>query len=184
MFNEDAIRSDRDSIWFKDTNVLFGKARLLEFWPHPMHTPAEKVNAMTRFAIYAGVLLYLMTRKTKYPVLAAVAIAVLTFYYHKLESEGRILKEARVAVPTTRASTLENPFGNPLVTEDESPKGEVVDTAIQEANFKAKVVMDFEDAWGTTSSSRQFMTMPDHDPSNFAQYLYGDPPCIRKCPTS
>lgn len=177
----DKIVSDRDAVWYRDTNILFAGKRVLEFWPHPMHTPAEKVNALVRFCIYAGIILYLMTRKPKYPILGAVATLLISLYYNKYEKEAKAISVAMDATSNVRASTVENPFGNPL-TVGEEPTGEEIDMATQDINLNARVPRDFEDAWEKQSNNRQFMTMPDKDPSVFANYLYGDPPCNRRCP--
>lgn len=184
----DAVVPIRDPIWYKKISILFEHKRPLEFWPHPMQSFSEKANAMVRFSIYAGVALYLMSKKPKYLVLAIVSIGVISFLYHRCERQEKLAIPVAPypRKPSTRESTVDNPYANNLVGATSTVEGVVPDDEAslqqQDDNYKKRMFMSYEDVWDKHTGQRQFLTLPEHDPSAFADYLYKDLPCKRRCP--
>lgn len=69
-------------IWYKDPSSFIDSKRMLEFWPSPTMELNTRVNATTRFILYACFILTLMTKKLKYIVLGILLIMMLA-YVHK-----------------------------------------------------------------------------------------------------
>lgn len=77
-----------EQVWFDDPRVLFDVNRVLKFWPNRKQSAAERVNASTRFILYAASVLYLTRRDPRIPVLALMVIAVIYVLY-----KGNMVKE-------------------------------------------------------------------------------------------
>lgn len=163
----------RDRLWTQEPGVLFQSGRILEFWPHRMHSREEKVNAIVRFSVFAALLLYVVSRKPKYLVMGAAAALGVTVLHPWLRAARGV---PCVQPRSMRRPTPNNPFGNRLVS-DESPDERPFDhdaEAERDAHFQKGLYMNFEDAWNKHSSERQFRTMPEGDQGAFAKFLYGD----------
>ena len=52
-----------DPFWFEDMSILFSKDRLVEFFPTEDMSLSEKLNSITRFGIYGGIILYMYNKK-------------------------------------------------------------------------------------------------------------------------
>ena len=50
-------------IWYKDPKVLIEKAKVLELWPAPEMTFAEKINAMVRLIIVLTIAGFVLTKE-------------------------------------------------------------------------------------------------------------------------
>lgn len=184
----DTVVQTRDPIWYKHIPILYDKKRVMEFWPHPMHTFAEKANAMVRFSIYAGIAIYIMTKKPKYLVLAMASIAVISFMYDRAEKRDKLTQPVAPypRKQQTRDGTLDNPYANPLVASGVAVEGAIPEEEsalkAQDEMYKKRMFMGYDDVWDKQTGQRQFVTIPERDPGAFAEYLYKDMPCERKCP--
>jgi hypothetical protein len=54
---------EKDLFWSHNLNVLFDKKRLIEFIPTSDMTQEEKLNALTRLSVYAGIILFVYSNK-------------------------------------------------------------------------------------------------------------------------
>ena len=66
--------------WFHHPQNLFRADTVLEFWPTDKQTPAERINASTRFILYLACILYLIKRDVRILILAAMVIGVLYMF--------------------------------------------------------------------------------------------------------
>lgn len=177
----DKVVLERDPIWYKNVGILLASNRLQEFWPHPMQTREEKVNAVVRFSMYASMALYLINRKPKYLIMGIVATLIISLAYTRMPPSTDIKPMPRPQ-KAIRQPTEDNPFGNPLAytpafeddkknppSETDSGKMEIT----RDTLLKKGVFMNIESAWDKYSLERQFYTMPEHDTGVFARYLYG-----------
>lgn len=176
----DKVILDRDPIWFERPSVLLASHRLFEFWPHPMHTRAEKVNAIARFALYTSLALYLARRDPKFLVMGVIAVLTVTLAYRRMPDPPAALPMAKDL--NIRKPTPHNPMGNPLAGTDAyadgklNPPAETADgkmEAVRDEMLKKGIFMNFDDAWSNYSMERQFYTVPEQDTIAFANYLYG-----------
>jgi hypothetical protein len=104
-----------DAIWFKNPQILFDKARLLEFWPSQNQTAYERVNATTRFVLYATLLVYASNDDPRVFILTAMSLLVMFVLYKGNVIEG--LSEPR---SDCQKPTKDNPMANYLLGDDPS----------------------------------------------------------------
>jgi hypothetical protein len=171
----DVIRFVHDDVWYQNATVLFEKGRMMEFWPNVMHSREEKVNAIVRFIVYATVLTYLVSKKSRYIAMGLAAVVAISVA-HALGPKGP--KPLPMVQPRNlRRPTRENPMGNRVSLQelddrplDDSHEAEEARAAL----FRQGLFMNLDDAWSKKNSERQFISMPDNDQGAFANYLYGD----------
>lgn len=70
-------------IWYKDLKAFLDTRYLLDFWPSSLMTIEERINAATRFIVYASLILTLTVRRSKYIVFGLFLIGLLSFVYHR-----------------------------------------------------------------------------------------------------
>ena len=70
-----------DPFWFDDMSILLSKDRLVEFFPTEDMSLSEKLNSISRFGVYGGILLYMYNRKyiMLYIPLALLALTKVIF---------------------------------------------------------------------------------------------------------
>lgn len=186
-------------IWYEDP---IGFMSTLEDWytfiPLPNMTLAEKLNAILRFAIYYSILLLVFKGSTKMVFVLLFVMAVTFFVYHvdsnqRKDMETVMSKEGLETDPQTRkvcrTPTLQNPFMNALITQDDKTKS-VPACDITRPKIEKKVERLFDDPaiygehggkdiFGRNVAERSFYTAPastvPNDQQGFANWLYNDP---------
>jgi len=156
---------------------IFRRDALLDFWPSARQTAKERVEATTRFIVYATLLLLLIRRDGRVLALGGLVLAILyVLYYNGMIPDGARAVYAS-AVEGVTMPTLNNPMANPLIGDDPtrpsaawypSVKTEVENEWSRIHPFER--VRDAERNFYTTASS----TIPN-DQSAFAQGAYGRP---------
>lgn len=66
--------------WFSHPQDLIRSDKVLEFWPTNNQSPADRINASTRFILYLACTLYLIKRDHRVLILAAMVIGVLYMF--------------------------------------------------------------------------------------------------------
>lgn len=171
------------SSWFEDPKQLVRSDKVLEFWPTNMHTSAQRVNAGSRFIIYAASIHYLIKRDIRIFVLAATALGVL----YVMERAGMI-KEGVAEFysnddTTCHKPTKDNPLANPLIGEDptrppacsySSVRSDVDAFVVGDTPFGPARSRSSMPVYQQNAVSRQFVsvTVPG-DQTKFAEWLYG-----------
>jgi hypothetical protein len=175
-----------------DPKEIFRNDKLLQFWPTSHQTSKERIEATTRFIIYASVIVYLLNRDTRVMILGGLVLGTLYVLSQSgMIAEGlarpafgddRIL--GRVTMPTD-----DNPWSNPLMTDysdnpDRPP-----------AAFYPTVEKEIKGVWDKIhpfarqkDAMRNFYTVPGNtipnDQTAFAQACHGVPfaPMCRDTP--
>ena len=102
--------------WFDDPQQLIRADRVTQFWPNRDQTPEERINAASRFVIYASCIIYLTRRDPRIFVLGATIISVLyVMHKSKMVKEGygmSVSGDMGCQLPTE-----DNPMGNVLMTD-------------------------------------------------------------------
>lgn len=182
-----------DPFWFSDYSILYQRERLLEFFPTTVMSSDEKLNAIVRFGVYAGFLMYVYGGNLN-TLYLPVALAIVTKLMHdNMPAEGLTgapwsgpsEKAPDMATASCTMPTVDNPFMNPSITDiqDDPKKAPAcpIDspaTAKQvEDSFHNDLFRDVDDVWGRQTSSRNFYTIPNtklpNDQTEFAEWLYG-----------
>jgi hypothetical protein len=115
-------------IWYKDPKVLIEKAKVLELWPAPEMTFAEKINAMVRLIIVLTIAGFVLTKAIRIIIVGIITLAVLSFLYYTQagKKEGFANLDPREPAPQKPIqlnekdfyeATWKNPFSNVLLPE-------------------------------------------------------------------
>lgn len=177
------------SSWFQDPKQLVRNDKILEFWPTNMQDSAERVNAGSRFIIYAATIHYLIKRDIRIFVLAATAIGVL----YVMERSGMV--KNGVAGTTEFYTTVdngcqlptrENPMANVLMGDDpnrppacsyptvraDADAFVIGDTPFGPARSRSSMPIYQQNAIARQFVSTPVSTIPG-DQTKFAEWLYG-----------
>jgi len=107
------------TVWFDDPKQLIRADKTHLFWPTASQTPDERVNASSRFVVYATCALYAIRRDVRIFVLGAMVLAVL-YFMHRSElvrsSFGRPAQSDDEHTGCT-LPTADNPMANVLLTD-------------------------------------------------------------------
>ena len=103
-------------VWFDDPQQLIRADKVSQFWPINEQTPEDRINAASRFIIYASCLIYLIRRDPRIFVLGATVLSVIFVLYRSnmvKDTIGYTVEgESMCQVPTE-----DNPMGNVLITD-------------------------------------------------------------------
>ena len=76
-------------VWFDDPQQLTRSDEVLQFWPNKEQTPEDRINAASRFIIYATCIIYVSRRDPRIFVLGGTILSVLyVMYKSKMIKEG------------------------------------------------------------------------------------------------
>lgn len=102
--------------WFDDPKQLIKEDKITQFWPNKNQTPEDRLNAASRFIIYAACLIYLTKRDPRIFLLAGSVLGVLyVMYKTDMIKEGYGISSSgseECFIPTE-----DNPMGNVLITD-------------------------------------------------------------------
>lgn len=175
--------------WFDDPQQLIRTDRVSQFWPNREQTPEDRINAASRFVIYASCIIYLIRRDPRIFVLGATVIGVLYVLFkskmvketYGMASSGDILG--------CQMPTEDNPMGNVLITDyTDAPnrleacyyptvkpfvKSYLDDRIPYDAGRSRSAHPEYQ----RNAAARQFVTAPvskiPGDQTGFAEWLYG-----------
>ena len=181
-----------DTLWTRNPAVL--AKRPLEVLPGESMPAAEKANALTRLALYAGVGIGLLKGKLLLWLTAALAAALVVLFAYGPLAGGTDAFEDDLPSnmgPARRPSqgncTMplpNNPFSNALVTDFGDPAFAPacsVDTPgvaeLQRQFFNRGLIRSVYDPWERQNSQRQWYTLPSPtnipDLDSVRSWLYG-----------
>lgn len=121
----------KEQPWFRNPMHLFAKNKVLTFWPLAKQNPVERLNAATRFVLYAIAVLYLINRDVRVVYLGMTVILVMATMF----IVGGVKEGMRPAAFVEEGAaysfnndlctqpTKDNPMGNVLLNEfTDNPK--------------------------------------------------------------
>jgi hypothetical protein len=186
-------------VWFDDPQQLTRSDQVLQFWPNKEQTPEDRINAASRFIIYATCIIYISRRDPRIFVLGGTILSVLyVMYKSKMIKEGYGISvsgdERGCQMPT-----VDNPMGNVLMTDYTDAPNRLEACYASSVRPFIKTYLDDRipyDAGRSRSSlpqyqrnaaARQFVTAPvskiPGDQTSFAEWCYG-PKNGRDCRTN
>lgn len=172
----------QDPFWKDNIYILFSRHRLVEFVPSADMTTNERLNAITRFLIYLGILLTLVY-KSSTPIYIPIIGCVLLYIVHEHYPQ----QGGAVATDSLQMPTRDNPFMNVLLSDygsnpQRGPAADVELPAVQksmEANFSQGLYRDINNIWNRNNSQRQYYTMPattiPNDRDSFMNWCWKTP---------
>jgi hypothetical protein len=193
-----------DPFWSEQPSILTSRIRLIEFIPTSDMTWNERLNALTRFGIYASLLLMMYLGKS-WPAYIGLITALFTFLVWRYSPKNEaVLRAAPIDRPTNDSPnpfipkdqpecippTRNNPFMNVMVNEyiDNPTRPPACDyDEVQdqvEENWNFGLYKDAGEAiWDRANSQRQWFTMPyttiPNDQGGFANWLYKTGPTCK-----
>jgi len=102
-------------VWFDDPQQLIRADKVSQFWPTSEQTPEDRINAASRFVIYASCLIYIIRRDPRIFVLGVTVLSVIYVLYRSkmvTETLGSTIEGELCQMPTE-----DNPMGNVLITD-------------------------------------------------------------------
>lgn len=177
-----------DPFWKDDITILFDVQRLIEFVPTSDMTVNEKLNAVTRFLTYAGILLSIIYSTPNFLYVPIIGMTLMFMTHQNYPGVlGSILAtEARSSAPMQQP-TQNNPFMNVLMTDyagnpERPPAADVEDPKVKvqmEKHFSNGLYRDIDDVWDHNNSQRQFYTNPattiPNDRDSFMKWCWNTP---------
>lgn len=181
----DTARTSKDPFWLDQPSILTQYDRLIEFLPLDDHTENERLNAISRFVLYLGVLMTLYRKDFRIFVpVAIVPLLAIAFYRFKLQQDGSLTHEPMTNEAACKRPTRNNPFMNPSMVDYGSGvhsvkpcEGPSIDT-LKQQRFEEDLIRDERDIFGKGQGRLNFNTIPggtvppDADGS-FRRFLMG-----------
>jgi len=195
--------------WFKDISILYNKNYLMEIIPKKEYDFNRKLNAVVRFTIYYGILLYIFKRDKNILCLPFITI-VITVYLHKTSKDDKQddnfkglmntkgstnLSEIDMMIDEINTDVYRIPeIDNPMMNQNtfdlyENKKAiptynnPGVKRKVEET-LDSQVFKDSNDLFNRRNSQRQWYTMPNTEAMNkqteFAKWCYMTPPTCKE----
>tara|TARA_B110000914_G_C15437626_1_gene434503 strand:+ start:152 stop:823 length:672 start_codon:yes stop_codon:yes gene_type:complete len=195
--------------WFKDISILYDKNYLMEIIPKKEYDFNRKLNAVVRFTIYYGILLYIFKRDKNILCLPFITI-VITVFLHKTSKDDKQddnfkglmntkgstnLSEIDMMIDEINTDVYRIPeIDNPMMNQNtfdlyENKKAiptynnPGVKRKVEET-LDSQVFKDSNDLFNRRNSQRQWYTMPNTEAMNkqteFAKWCYMTPPTCKE----
>lgn len=160
---------------------VFQKDKLLNFWPTNRQSAKERVEATTRFVVYASVLVYLTSKDARVVLLGLLVLTVLyVLYFNGMIPDGERSMNYKLDASGFTMPSRDNPMGNILMGEystqpDRAPAA-WYPSVREEVQHEWDSIHPFE---RVRDAERNFYTTPSttipNDQAAFAQASYGRP---------
>ncbi len=188
------MQNKKPAFWYDDMKILFDQPD--EFYPSYDMNLVQKLNAITRLALYIGIILTLLTFNYLY-LYIPLGVGLFTIFIYKMQKEN-IEKffadydrsSCDLNKPCTEPTTS-NPFMNfNYITDDrfrapacKSFDNKQVKEEIED-KFNYNLYRDVGDLYSKNNSQREYYTMPSteviSDQTSFAKWLYNSPPVCKE----
>jgi hypothetical protein len=186
------MNMEETTFWFDNFAVLFNNME--KFYPTFHMTVVQKLNAIMRLAIYAGIILTLVGQNYLYLYIPVVIGFFTWFIYNNQRDNIEKLFADYIKCDSNKPCvepTVENPFMNfNLITDDRirpaachSYNNEHVKEKIED-KFNYNLYRDVGDLYGKNNSQREYYTMPNtkavSEQTSFAKWLYSTGPTCKE----
>ena len=171
-----------DPFWFKAPEILLSKKNLFQFWPSKFQTYEERLNSMTRFILYSGLILSLQKKNTSPLVFSCLLISTLVVVSKsKNKVLQKILSKTQINSNCQMPSSS-NPLGNQLPFDNVNRQPGCKSYSVQDEITK-NIFAEFPtNGLSNTNKDfieRQFFSTANtdiiNDQKGFASWLYGAP---------
>ena len=150
--------------WGENPSVLLDKQKLFKFFPTSSMTVAEKLNSITRLAIYTCCILTIYSGKTIYLISLIVILLVIYLFY--FQDKKKLIKNKNIGILLKKPKPQKNPFGNTLILQGAKIENKKIKKIIPN-----KIFRDINNL----ENDRNFYHIPQDSGSNqsdFAKWLY------------
>lgn len=175
-----------DPLWVKNINILLKKDRLDEFFPSKLMTYEEKMNSISRFVLYTGLLLFLLKSKGYYLIASTIIVLFLGILsknktvntvINKSITKSSMYDVTKMTKQVCSKPTKNNPFSNYNVVTSIKNKAPACPYDDVKDDINSKFNLPNNEYGDEYQFKRQFYSMPvteaASDQTTFAEYLYG-----------
>jgi len=176
--------------WFEDPKQLIRSDKVTEFWPSETLAPEQRINAASRFIIYATCVLYLINRDVRMFIIGGTALGVLYVMERSGMIKDHIPRPEQEQIGMTggcQQPSKENPMGNYLISDfidrPDRPSACEYSTVKNRCNNYVTDGISYGPARSRSSLpeyqrnalSRQFITMPvtSTDCGSHYEFIHG-----------
>ena len=170
-------KKQESKFWYEDYGIFFRQDKMAEFVPMSSHSYEEKLNAIARFGIYIGLILFALKSNANYLLIPIITLGFTYFiYYFGHNTDDFVISETM--------PTKDNPFMNVLLPEyaenpQRGPAADIQSDDIKkevEKYFNENLYRDVDDIWERSNSQRQWVTNPSttipNDRDAFMEWCY------------
>jgi hypothetical protein len=178
----------KETFWYFDPGVLFGKDSWYRFVPTANMSVPEALNAVVRFSVYLSVLLFVTTMDPLYLLLVPLVMAV-TVALNTVFPKAKRMTESFVSSYVGSEETMpepDNPFMNASLADindkpSRPPAADVTRVDVREKvndSFAqtSNLYMDTTDVFDLVQAQRNFHTVPEDDHAGLLKFLRGSAP--------
>ena len=160
---------------------VFQKDKLLDFWPTNRQSAKERVEATTRFVVYASALVFLTSKDARVILLGLLVLTVLyVLYFNGMIPDGERSVDYKLDASGFTMPSRDNPMGNILMgeysTQPDRPPAAWYPSVREEVQQEWDSIHPFE---RVRDAERNFYTTASttipNDQAAFAQASYGRP---------
>lgn len=194
-----------DPFWGNNLSILYNSNRVVEFVPTKDMSRVERLNALSRLSIYAGVLLSIIYGDVLFLFVGVIGMALFYFINMHFPEENQLggadSSDPRLMTPQQdckdcdrdengnlyQKPTQDNPFMNVLLTDyadhpNRPPAGDIEDPKIlnqAKKHFGHGLYKDVDDIWDRNNSQRQYYSNPattiPNDRDSFMKWCWNTP---------
>jgi len=178
----------KETFWYFDPAVLFGKDSWYRFVPMANMTVPEALNSVVRFTVYLSALLFLTSMDPMYLLLVPL-VMLATIVLNSVFPNTKKMTESFVSSYVGSDRTLptpDNPFMNASLADindnpNRPPAAEVTDVQVREQvnqsfSQTSNLYMDTTDVFDLVQAQRNFHTVPEDDHAGLLKFLRGKAP--------
>jgi hypothetical protein len=186
---------ETDKLWVNDLKIIFDSDRFVEFVPTKDMSNSEKLNSIVRLSLYISIVLsilknnYLFFYIFIFTLIVTYLIYVFNDNIEQFNNINIFTEPNEIESNKNRENcvrpTKDNPFMNPLLTDDRN-RGEACNSYYDEEiesemnkYFSNSLYQDVNDVFNKKNSQRSFYTVPSttfpNNQGNFANWLYKTP---------
>jgi|TARA_R110000796_G_scaffold2688_3_gene10412 Ca2+/Na+ antiporter len=171
--------------WFDDPRQLIRRDQISEFWPTSDQSPEDRINAASRFVLYASSIVFLIRRDPRVYVLGLTVLAVIFVLYKMKMVKVNLNRVSKYEMNSCQAPTKNNPMGNVLMTDYADSPNRLEACYYSHPNEHVTSGVPFDSGrsrsplpkFQRNAIERQFVTNPvtqiPGDQTQFAEWLYG-----------
>jgi Family of unknown function (DUF5762) len=139
-------------IWFDRPALLLDQRKMLDFWPTRRQSFDERINATSRFILYASIVAYILKRDNRIIGLGGLVLVGIYLFYK--------VRHVTPAAKLTPDFDVNDPLGNLAEHKEfDRERGRVALKDIFPDDYR--------------NAERNFFTMPNNDMDAFLEYVHG-----------
>lgn len=168
-------------LWINEPKILL--TNLNHFFIDKTLSDNENKNAIARFGIYLGLLIFIFNQDNQWLLLSLIIILFSLIYNSKINElfTTNQPNNSQCQEPTTNNPFMNYTIGDLIDNPDKKPACLYSDENIKNKvknEYNKNIYIDKHDIWGKDTSDRHFFTMPNtgivNNQTEFAKWCFGN----------